>query len=81
MCYAYKQDRKKLDPRCEKGVFVGFDKNSPAHLVYYPHTRKVLKHRLVKFITKNVTDFKHHTLLPKGVFNLYVCKKLQYSVI
>ena len=58
MCYAYKQDRKKLDPRCEKGVF---DKNSPAHLVYYPHTRKVLKHRLVKFITKNVVEHETQT--------------------
>lgn len=36
-CYAYKHDQKKLDPRCDRGVFVG---------------RKVTKHRLVKFIKK-----------------------------
>ena len=35
-CYAYRQDKRKLDPRCDKGIFVGYDKNSPAYLVYYP---------------------------------------------
>ena len=25
-CYCYVQNKKKLDPRCEKGVFVGNDK-------------------------------------------------------
>ena len=35
-CYAYIQDKGKLDPRCEKGLFVGHDKGSPAYLVYYP---------------------------------------------
>lgn len=39
-CYAYKQDKKKLDSRCEKGIFVGYDKYSPAYNVYYPETRK-----------------------------------------
>lgn len=34
-CFAYKYDKKKLDTRCEKGVFVGYDKNSPAFLVFY----------------------------------------------
>ena len=55
-CYAYKHDQKKLDPRCEKGIFVGYSKNSPAYLVYNPHTRKVSKHRLVKFIKTNGVD-------------------------
>ena len=49
-CYIYNYDHKKLDPRCMKGVFVGYDKNSPAHLVYHPQCGKVMKHRLVKFI-------------------------------
>lgn len=47
---------KKLDSRCDKGIFVGYDKNSPAYLVYYPDTKKVLKHRLVRFVTKNVCE-------------------------
>lgn len=25
-CYVYKQEKKKLDPRCEKGIFVGYEK-------------------------------------------------------
>ena len=53
VCYAYKQlDKGKLDPRCEQGIFVGYDKNSPAYLVYYPEKEKVQKHRLVKFTIK-----------------------------
>ena len=53
-CYAYKHDHTKLDTRCEKGNFVGHDTNSPAYLIFYPGSGKVLKHRLVKFISKNV---------------------------
>jgi transposase InsO family protein len=30
ICYAYVQNKKKLDARCQKGVFVGYDKGSPA---------------------------------------------------
>lgn len=57
MCLAYKHlDKGKLDPKCEQGVFVGYDKNSPAYLVYYPDKEKVQKHRLVKFPTKNGTE-------------------------
>ena len=46
-CYTYEYNRKKLDPKCEKGVFVGYDKNSPAYLVYHPEAGKIMKHRLV----------------------------------
>ena len=49
-CYAYKQEKSKLDPRCTKGIFLGYDKGSPAYLVYFPETGKVMKHRLVKFV-------------------------------
>ena len=55
-CYAYKHDHKKLDPRCEKGMFVGYSKNSPAYLVYNAQTGKISKHRLVKFVRKNSTE-------------------------
>ena len=55
-CYAYKQDKRKLDSRCEKGIFVGYDKNSPAYMVYFPDTGKVQKHRLVKFVNKTNTE-------------------------
>lgn len=55
-CYAYKHNQKKLDPRCEKGIFVGYSKNSPAYLVYNPQTGNVSKHRLVKFIRKSSVE-------------------------
>ena len=47
--YAYVQNTKKLDARSEKGVFVGYDKGSPAHLVYFPESRAVKRVRCVKF--------------------------------
>ena len=52
-CYAYNHNHKKLDSRCTKGVFVGYDKNSPAYLVYHPHNGKVMKHRFIRFISKD----------------------------
>lgn len=49
-CYVYcTRDKKKLDPRSRKGIFVGYDGCSPAYLVYFPDTGKVTKHRVVKF--------------------------------
>ena len=53
-CYAYK-NLKKLDLKCEKGIFVGYDRNSPAYLVFYHENNRVFKHRLIKFIS-NVTN-------------------------
>lgn len=50
--FGYKHEKGKLDSRCDQGIFVGYDKNSPAYLVYYPETEKVQKHRLVKFTNK-----------------------------
>jgi len=49
VCYAYRQNKGKLDPRCTKDIFLGYDKGSPAYLVYFPETGKVLKYRVVKF--------------------------------
>ena len=51
-CYPYIHNTKKLDPRCRKGYFVGYDRDSPSYLVYYPENRTVMKHRLVKFTDK-----------------------------
>ena len=48
-CYAYVQNKKKLDARSEKGVFVGYDKGSPAYLVYLPDSGVVKRVRCVKF--------------------------------
>ena len=45
-----------LDPRSEQGIFVGYDKYSPAYVVYYPGTERVQKHRLMKFTTKTANE-------------------------
>ena len=49
ICYAYLHGQTKLDPHSRKGHFIGYDRDSPAYLVYYPENRSVVKHRLVKF--------------------------------
>ena len=54
-CYAYKNLKKKLDPKCKKGIFVGYDRNIPPYLVFYPENNRDLKHRLIKFI-RNETN-------------------------
>lgn len=48
-CLAYVQNPKKLEPRSKEGVFVGYDKRSPAYLIYYPESRRVERVRCVKF--------------------------------
>lgn len=55
-CYVYKQNKKKLDSRCGKGIFIGYDKNSPAYVVFYPDSEKMIKSRLVEFFTKSTTE-------------------------
>ena len=48
-CYAYVQNTKKLDARSERGVFLGYDKGSPAYIVYIVESRAVKRVRCVKF--------------------------------
>lgn len=52
LCYAYVEKKAKLDPRREKGIFVGYDSCSPAYLVYYPGTDSLRKVRFVHFTDK-----------------------------
>ena len=52
ICYPYQQNAKKLEPRSKRGYFVGYDRDSPSYLVYYPETKAVMKHRLVKITEK-----------------------------
>ena len=49
ICYSYVNNAKKLDPRSEKGIFIGYDRDSPSYLVYNPISKSVSKNRLVKF--------------------------------
>ena len=41
----------KVDPRSNNGIFVGYDGCSPAYLVNYPDTGKVMKRRVVDYPT------------------------------
>ena len=52
MLNSYVQNTKKLDARSTKGYFVGYDKESPSYLIYYPENNSVMKHRVVKFTDK-----------------------------
>ena len=52
--YTYTQHHKaKLEERGRKGVFVSYNRSSPANLVYFPDIRKVIKCRLVHFVSKD----------------------------
>ena len=52
-CPAYvhvdRSQRRKLEPRAWKGVFVGYAPDSPAWLVYNPATRRMIRSRNVRF--------------------------------
>ena len=67
VCYAYVQNKTKLDPRAEKGIFVGYDRSSPAFLVYYPDQNNVKKIRCVKFTEKFHNFDENVSLLPDSV--------------
>ena len=50
VCYAYENVVKsKLDPRSRQGLFVGYDRTSPAYLVYHADTQSVKRYRCVVF--------------------------------
>ena len=34
-CFCYEQNKAKVDPCCEKSIFVGYDKQKPAYLIYF----------------------------------------------
>ena len=55
-CYSLIQNTGKLDPKCSKGVFIGHDKYSPAHIIYYPERRLIRKVRCVKFLPHAQND-------------------------
>ena len=60
VCYSYIQEKKKLDPRSEQGIFLGYDGQSPAYLIYYPNKDNVKRVRCVKFTDK----FPHENMEP-----------------
>ena len=51
-CYMYVEQKKKLDDRAVKGLFLGYDKGSPAYLIYFPENGTIRKSRNVRFTDK-----------------------------
>ena len=52
LCYGYQHyitHLRKFDPRALPAVFVGYDKISPAKLLYYPQDNKIRRIRCIKF--------------------------------
>ena len=48
-CYVYDENTKKLDNRSTSGVFVGYDRESPAYLVYNTNSGAIRRSRNVRF--------------------------------
>ena len=48
-CYFYDENTKKLDNRSTSGVFVGYDRESPAYLVYNTNSGAIRRSRNVRF--------------------------------
>ena len=48
-CFCHVQNKTQLDPRCEKGIFVSYDIQSPAYLIYFPETMIIKRVRYGKF--------------------------------
>ena len=68
VCYAYVQGSKKLEPRSEEGIFVGYDKNSPAYLVYYPDSMRCVKFfYFTEFDNENRQIDEEVDLLPRNI--------------
>jgi hypothetical protein len=48
-CHVPLEKRRKLEATAEKGIFVGYNKNSKAYIVYIPSLRKTVVRRDVRF--------------------------------
>ena len=51
-CFAYVQEKGKLDPRCEEAIFLGYDSHSPAFVVHLSKSQTTKRVRCVKFTDK-----------------------------
>ena len=48
-CFCYVQNKTKLDPCCEKGIFADYHKQSLAYLIYFMQTMAIKRVKCVKF--------------------------------
>ena len=67
VCYGYVQQTKKLDDRAKQGIFVGYDKTSPAYLVYFPDSQTVKRIRCVSFTDRFNVDQPAQSSLPDDI--------------
>ena len=69
ICYGYVEEKKKLDARSRRGIFLGYDKESPAYQVLFPDENIVRRIRCVKF-TEQLPQMEHDDLVvPMNVKN------------
>ena len=57
-CFAYVQDKRKLDARSKEAIFVGYDSTSPANLVYFPTENAIRRVRCVTFVKSDQAELK-----------------------
>ena len=48
-CFSYVQNKSKMEPRAQPGIFVGYDTTSPAFFVYFPDKYSIKRIRSVRF--------------------------------
>lgn len=60
ICYVYIHNKKKLDPRSEKVIFVRYDKYSPAYFIYLEQKDSIRKVKSVTFIKRFAIDEKEN---------------------
>ena len=58
-------EKTKLDSRCKKSIFVGYNKQSLAYLIYFPETTAIKRVCCVKF-----NDYFNNSLLTKQDKNI-----------
>ena len=73
VCFGYVQSKSKLDARSERAIFVGYDRNSPAYLLYYPEKNDVKRVRCVKFTEKYQVE-------PEPLFETIVPQPIRQNV-
>lgn len=53
-----KEKRRKLDKKCEEGIFIGYENTTKGYRVYFPQKNKVEIHRDIVFIPDSEKDSK-----------------------
>ena len=54
--FAYIDEKKKLDNHSEEGIFLGYDRKSPAYFIYFPNKNKIKKAPCVRFTEQVISE-------------------------